>query len=405
VEEHGNARVPQSCVVDGFSLGLWVANQRGRWNTLDDERRQRLQALPGWTLDAKAAFWEEGFHHLQRYAEENGNTNVPQKYIEGGFKLGVWINTQRINWSKLDEERKQRLQKLPGWTDNTRNAQWENGFDHLVRYVEERGDSRVRSDCVVDGFRLGQWVTVQRKNWESLSDERRKRLEELPGWAVSARADLWEEGFRRLQEYVRRNKHACPPQSYADPDGFQLGSWVAGQRQSNNKGTLSADRKARLHKLPGWEWTPNDTRWEDSFRRLEKYAKNNGHASPPQKYEDSDGYRLGAWVSLQRRLEAKGRLSPDLRDRLHKLPGWEWTPRATMWEEAFRRLQEYVRKNGHAFPPQSYVDHDGYLLGAWVSQQRQKNAKGLLSRDRRERLSKLPGWEWKPPRGAAARRR
>jgi len=87
------------------------------------------------------------------------------------------------------------------------------------------------------------------------------------------------------------------------------------------------------------------------------------------------------------------------------LPGWEWTPRAAMWEEGFRHLQEYVKKNGHAFPTQSYVDHDGYPLGAWIGQQRQKNAKGLLSHDRHERLSKLPGWEWKPPRGAAARRR
>ena len=404
VGENGTARVPQSCAFDGFNLGLWVANQRGRWNKLSDERRHRLQSLPGWTLDAKAAFWEEGFHHLQRYAEENGNTSVPQRYIVDGFKLGVWINTQRINWSKLDEQRQQRLQKLPGWTGNTRVAQWENGFDHLARYVAEHGDARVRFDCVFDGFRLGQWVTVQRGNWESLSDERRQRLQELPGWAVSAREDWWEEGFRRLHEYVRRNGHACPPQSYADPDGFQLGSWVAGQRQSNTKGALSAERKARLQKLSGWEWTPNDTRWDDSFRRLEKYAKNNGHACPPQTYEDNDGYRLGTWVSLQRQLKAKGTLSPDLRGRLEKLPGWQWSPKAASWEDAFRRLSEYARTNGNAFPTQSYVHNDGFKLGAWVSQQRQKNAKGLLNPDRHERLSKLPGWKWTPPRGAAARR-
>ena len=76
-----------------------------------------------------------------------------------------------------------------------------------------------------------------------------------------------------------------------------------------------------------------------------------------------------------------------------------------MGEEGFRHLQAYVRKNGHAFPTQSYVDHDGYQLGAWVGQQRWKNTKGQLSQDRYERLSKLPGWEWNPPRGAAARRR
>ena len=171
----------------------------------------------------------------------------------------------------------------------------------------------------------------QRQNWDSLSEERRQRLSQLPGWAVSARAAWWEEGFRRLEEYVRKNGHACPPQSYSGADSYRLGSWVATQRQTNAKGTLAPDLRARLQKLTGWEWTPNDTRWEDSFRRLQGYVKENRHACPPQAYEDADGYRLGTWVSLQRQLGAKGTLSLDLRDRLQKLPGWQWTPRAALW--------------------------------------------------------------------------
>ncbi len=78
--------------------------------------------------------------------------------------------------------------------------------------------------------------------------------------------------------------------------------------------------------------------------------------------------------------------------------------RAASWEKGFCRLQEYVRKNGHACPPQTYRDEDGYRLGSWVSQQRQKSANDALSHDRRDRLAKLRGWEWTPPRGAAARR-
>ena len=94
------------------------------------------------------------------------------------------------------------------------------------------------------------------RNWESLSDERRQRLERLPGWAVSARTAWWEEGFRRLQEYIGKTGHASPPQSYADEDGFRLGSWVNKQRQNHAKGALSADRAMRLSKLGGWEWNP-----------------------------------------------------------------------------------------------------------------------------------------------------
>ena len=405
VKKHGTATVPQNCVFDGFKLGSWVSNQKARWNSLGDERRQRLQELPGWGLDARTAHWEEGFRRLQEYAEQHGHTRVPQKYVVDGYRLGVWLNSQRSNWSKLSEERRERLEQIPGWTLNAISAQWDDGYNHLLAYVAETGTALVPSDCVLEGFRLGQWVTVQRRTWKSLSDERQQRLAKLPGWAESARTVWWEEGFRRLQDYVKKTGHACPPQSYTDADGYALGVWVNKQRQSESKGSLSPDRRERLRKLPGWEWILRDSRWYDGFNRLQEYVEENGNARPPQSYETDDGYRLGAWVAMQRANNATASLEPDLKDRLEKLPGWVWSPRDVLWEEGFRRLQKYVKKNGHACPPQSFTDDDGYRLGTWVSQQRGKNTRGLLSPDRRERLSKLRDWEWNPPRGAAARRR
>jgi superfamily II DNA or RNA helicase len=256
VEEHGTATVPQNCVFAGFKLGQWVSNQKARWNSLGDERRRRLQELPGWALDARTAYWEEGFRRLQEFAEQHGHTRVAQKHVVEGYRLGVWLNTQRSNWSKLSDERTQRLSQIPGWTLNAIDAQWEEGFNHLLAYVAETGSALVPSDYILEGFRLGQWVTVQRRNWESLSDERRQRLAQLPGWAESARTAWWEDGFRRLQEYVKKYGHSSPPQSYTDEDGFRLGTWVNKQRQNHATGALSADRRMRLSKLRGWEWTP-----------------------------------------------------------------------------------------------------------------------------------------------------
>jgi Helicase associated domain len=166
---------------------------------LSAERQQRLQNLPGWAMDARSARWEEGFQRLQEYVKINGSSRLPSKYVFKGYKLGVWVNTQRQNWSSLSEQRRKRLMTLPDWTENTRNALWEEGFNHLLRYVADNGDALVPSTCILDGYRLGQWVAVQRSSWESLSDERRQRLQQLPGWAVSARAAWWEEGFRRCR--------------------------------------------------------------------------------------------------------------------------------------------------------------------------------------------------------------
>ena len=406
VAENGTALLRQNITYNGFPLGQWVSNQKTRWESLSAERQQRLRDLPGWAMDARSARWDEGFAHLKEYAEEHGTCTLPSsKYVHKNFKLGIWINTQRQNWASLSEERRKHLMALPDWTTDSRQTSWDEGFAHLQRYVEQKGNALVPTGCTFRGFRLGQWVTVQRSNWERLDNNRKKRLSDLPGWAVSARDARWEDSFDRLADYADRNGNASPPQSYADTDGYRLGLWVQKQRQTYAKGVLAPQRSARLQSLRGWTWTPNEVRWEDSFHRLRQYANENGHASPSQTHEDADGYRLGTWVNLQRQLEAKGTLRPELRDRLQSLPGWQWTPRAALWEEGFRRLQEYVVRNGHASPPQSYTSDDGYRLGSWVSQQRQKNASGTLSPDRRDRLSKVRLWQWTPPRGAAARRR
>ena len=46
---------------------------------------------------------------------------------------------------------------------------------------------------------------------------------------MGPRRRQWEEGFRRLLDYVERHGDARVPQSYT-VDGYQLGAWVSTQR-------------------------------------------------------------------------------------------------------------------------------------------------------------------------------
>lgn len=66
-------------------------------------------------------------------------------------------------------------------------------------------------------------------------------------------AELWEEDFRRLLDYVERHGDARVPQSYT-VDGYKLGVWVMQQHVDHAKGTLDADRERRLQDVPGWTW-------------------------------------------------------------------------------------------------------------------------------------------------------
>jgi TRAP-type C4-dicarboxylate transport system substrate-binding protein len=323
VEANGNAVVPQKCMFNGFKLGQWVAVQRSRWNRLGDEQRQRLQKLPGWTTDARKFRWEEGFQHLQEHVEQHGDALVSQTYAIGRYKLGQWVSVQRTEWDSLSAECKRRLSELPGWAADTRTTQWEASFQRLEDYVSANGTALVPSEYVVDGFKLGRWVITQRQRWDSLADERRDKLAELPGWAVDTKAAQWEQAFQHLHDYIQENSNARVPKGHV-VSGFKLGQWVANKRARWD--ALDDDEKRQLSALPGWTTSVGDEQWEVGFGHLLDYVKKNGDALVQREYV-INGYRLGQWVTVQRQSHRKGKLSRVRRKRLAALPGWQWAPR------------------------------------------------------------------------------
>jgi len=400
IEQNGDARVPGKYVVDRYRLGGWVTAQRSfsAKGNLDADRKRRLQALPGWTWDARdyADRWEEGFSQLLRYVERHGDARVPKAFMLDGYNLGGWVGEQRTNFRKgvFDADRQRRLQDQPRWTWQAKADMWEEGFQRLLDYVARHGNAGVPVSFIADDFKLGGWVHMQRVTYSkgALRPDRRLRLQELPGWMWGAYTDRWEDGFRRLLEYVGQYGDALVPSSY-EADGYRLGGWVIEQRSTYADGTIEPDRQRRLETVAGWTWDTRTAKWEEGFRRLLDYAEHHGHARVPQSCT-VDGYPLGKWVNAQRVFHARGTLDAAREGRLEAVNGWSWDSRVGRWEEGFRRLLDYAEHHGNARVPQSYTS-DNYKLGWWVTRQRDNHRKRTLDADRQRLLQDLPGWTWK----------
>ena len=272
-------------------------------------------------------------------------------------------------------------------------ASWEFWLGLLQRFIEREGHALVPARYVEDGYRLGQWVGVQRsdKNKRRLAPDRVARLEALPGWSWNLFTDQWDEGFEFLRQFTECEGHARVPQRHLEIS-FRLGHWVGKQRSEHTRGKLSPDRVARLEAVPGWSWDPFTDKWEEGFRFLCHFTEREGHARVPAS-NVKDGFRLGDWVGRQRIGHTLGQLTLDREDRLEALPGWTWDALTDQWEEGFRFLRLFVNREGHARVPQKHVE-DGFRLGQWVRTQRGARAKGQLPSSQVFRLEALPGWSW-----------
>lgn len=122
--------------------------------------------------------------------------------------------------------------------------------------------------------------------------------------------------------------------------------------------------------------------WEMMYREAKKYYAQNGHLNVPKTYKTEDDIPLGVWIMTQRRIRlgtAAGLLSEYRIQRLDEI-GMVWKPRQeTAWETGLRHAKEYREEYGNLDVKARYVSPDGYRLGSWIANARQKYQKILES--------------------------
>ena len=58
---------------EGYRLGGWVVKQRSTRDSMEPDRRQQLESLPGWSWRPYSDQWERSFAYIKEFAERDGN--------------------------------------------------------------------------------------------------------------------------------------------------------------------------------------------------------------------------------------------------------------------------------------------------------------------------------------------
>jgi hypothetical protein len=175
----------------------WATNQRAlkRKGLLAPDREKTLDAIVFDWNPVDDSGWEKTFAKLVEFKAREGHCNVPQRHVEGTIPLGKWVNFQRVQRDSMPAERRQRLDAI-GVVWNVRDDAWEKGFAALLAFKAREGHCNVPQRHIEQGFRLGTWVNSRRTNKNKLSDERKKRLDEIGFvWSEQRKAAADAPGF------------------------------------------------------------------------------------------------------------------------------------------------------------------------------------------------------------------
>lgn len=392
-EREGHACAPQRYTEDGLKLGQWVVVQRRNRYEMTPQRRELLEALPGWSWDPFTDRWEKAYSVLVKFVEREGSARaVHKEHVEGGVRLGEWVIDQRVKRDKLSYDQRSRLESLPGWSWNARADLWSRKFALLQQFQRREGHALVPQGHIADGIKLGTWVNEQRQRKDAISAERRALLESVPGWTWDPHTESWERGFAALTQFAQREGHARVPQGHLE-NGVKLGSWVTEQRSNRQK--MSAERQSRLESTRGWSWNAVEDSWMEHLELLRRFSARTGATLVPVDYVE-DGLKLGQWVRLRRKERKK--LSPERQALLEAIPGWFWGTKSDyVWNHKLNLLTKFAEREGHARPSYGHIE-GGVKLGSWVVEQRAERQN--LSTERKAALEALPGWSWTVSRDA-----
>ena len=346
----------------GYNFGEWISRQRVKYKkgTLSEDKIKKLEEIGMIFGIGKQDAWNIMYELAKKYYEHYGDLKIPRSFKtingyetdEKGYKLGVWITTQKTNYNKsiLSEDRIKKLEEIGMIFENVNDVTWNMMYELAKKYYEYYGDLKIScsfktvNGYEVDekGYNLGFWISNQRVKYKNgtLSEDKIKKLEEVGMIFENVNDDTWNMIYELAKKYYGHYGNLKISINFktingykADENGYNLGTWIGSQRMNYKKGSLSEDKIKKLEEIGMIFENVNDDTWNMMYELAKKYYKHYGDLKIPRSFKtvngyevDEEGYNLGAWINTQRFSYKKGTL---FEDRIRKLEeiGMMWNIR------------------------------------------------------------------------------
>ena len=352
---HGNLQVRQNFSTingyeynqSGYKLGKWLNNQRTRYRTglITQEQRKKLETL-GFSFEKIEDFrWNKMYELAQKYYEHHRHLRIRQDFItsdgftydEKGYKLGIWLSNQRTKYKNglLTEEQNKKLEKLGVNLENTHDFRWDKMYELTQKFYGHYGHLKIRQSFITSdgytydekGYKLGIWLNDQRiaYNKGKLSQERIKKLEDVGIVLENVRGDNWNKMYELAQKFYEHHRHLRVPSKFKtkngyerDAQGYNLGNWINHQRKLYAAKALSIQYIEKLKQIEMIFEDVVDKEWEKKYNLAKAYYEHYGHLRVKRSFKtkdgctyDEDGFCLNTWITTQRMLCRKNKLSQE----------------------------------------------------------------------------------------------
>ena len=308
-------------------MGKWVSHQIANYNRYvyimknNNIRRIWISFIQDYKKYFKSneEIWYENLENVKIYINEYKKKPLTTANDNNIKKLGSWISTQIINYSKIINIMKNKHIKL-SWElfiqeyneyFVSNEEKWNNTLSKVKIYMNKykKRPSNCDNDILI--AKMGQWICSNARNYKNnkkiMKNQKIKLLWEnfmleYKIYFVS-NGEVWNIFLEETKKYI--NKYKKRP-SAVDKDNNikRLGSWISNQK--NNYDTNTNIMKKKHIKLL-WEnfmqeyskyFIPSEDIWNDTLLEVKTYI--NYNKKRPSSHDSNNNIkRLGDWIRNQ----------------------------------------------------------------------------------------------------------